>query len=127
MNGSGFLAVGLGAALGAWLRWWLGVALNALNPNLPYGTLAANLIGGYLVGVAVEYFSQQGALPMEVRLFVITGFLGGLTTFSTFSAEAVGLLMQSRYGWAMVLISGHLIGSIAMTVLGIVTVRGLTA
>ena len=127
MGGSGFLAVGVGAALGAWLRWWLGVALNALNPNLPYGTLAANLIGGYLVGVAVEYFSQQGALPMEVRLFVITGFLGGLTTFSTFSAEAVGLLMQSRYGWAMVLISGHLIGSIAMTVLGIVTVRGLTA
>lgn len=127
MGGSGFLAVGVGAALGAWLRWWLGVALNALNPNLPYGTLAANLIGGYLVGVAVEYFSQQGALPMEVRLFVITGFLGGLTTFSTFSAEAVGLLMQSRYGWAMVLISGHLIGSIAMTVLGIVTVRGLSA
>jgi CrcB protein len=127
MGGSGFLAVGVGAVLGAWLRWWLGIALNAVTPNLPLGTLAANLIGGYLVGVAVEYFSQQGAIPVEMRLFVITGFLGGLTTFSSFSAEAVGLLMESRYAWAFLLISSHLIGSIVMTVLGIFTVRGLTA
>lgn len=127
MGGSGFIAVGVGAALGAWLRWWLGIALNAITPNLPLGTLAANLIGGYLIGVAVEVFSQQGALPVEMRLFVITGFLGGLTTFSSFSAEAVGLLMESRYAWAMLLISSHLIGSIIMTVLGIVTVRSVTA
>ena len=127
MGGSGFLAVGIGAALGAWLRWWLGIALNAVAPNLPLGTLAANLIGGYLIGVAVEVFSQQGALPVEMRLFVITGFLGGLTTFSSFSAEAVGLLMESRYAWAILLISSHLIGSIAMTVLGIFTVRSVTA
>ncbi len=127
MGGSGFIAVGVGAALGAWLRWWLGIALNAVAPNLPLGTLAANLIGGYLIGVAVEVFSQQGALPVEMRLFVITGFLGGLTTFSAFSAEAVGLLMESRYAWASLLISSHLIGSIVMTVLGIVTVRGVTA
>ena len=127
MGGSGFIAVGVGAALGAWLRWWLGVALNTLNPNLPYGTLAANLIGGYLIGIAVEYFSQQVALPIEIRLFAITGFLGGLTTFSSFSAEAVGLLMESRYAWAFLLISSHLIGSIAMTLLGIFTVRGVTA
>ena len=127
MGGSGFIAVGVGAALGAWLRWWLGVALNTLNPNLPYGTLAANLIGGYLIGIAVEYFSQQVALPIEIRLFAITGFLGGLTTFSSFSAEAVGLLTESRYAWAFLLISSHLIGSIAMTVLGIFTVRGVTA
>lgn len=127
MGVSGFMAVGIGAALGAWLRWWLGIALNAVAPNLPLGTLAANLIGGYLVGVAVEYFSQQGAIPVEMRLFVITGFLGGLTTFSSFSAEAVGLLMQSRYAWAVLLISSHLIGSIVMTVLGIFTVRGVTA
>ena len=113
------MAVGIGAAVGAWLRWWLGAALNAVNPNLPYGTLAANLIGGYLVGVAVEYFSQQGGVPLELRLLVITGFLGGLTTFSSFSAEAVGLLMQSRYGWAVVLITTHLLGSILMTILGI--------
>ena len=127
MGGSGFIAVGVGAALGAWLRWWLGIALNAVAPNLPLGTLAANLIGGYLIGVAVEVFSQQGALPIEMRLFVITGFLGGLTTFSSFSAEAVGLLMESRYAWAILLISSHLIGSIIMTVLGIFTVRGVTA
>jgi CrcB protein len=127
MGGSGFIAVGIGAALGAWLRWWLGIALNAVTPNLPLGTLAANLIGGYLIGVAVEVFSQQGALPVEMRLFVITGFLGGLTTFSSFSAEAVGLLMESRYAWAILLISSHLIGSIIMTVLGIFTVRSVTA
>ncbi|MBI3529522.1 MAG: fluoride efflux transporter CrcB [Betaproteobacteria bacterium] len=127
MGGSGFIAVGVGAALGAWLRWWLGIALNAVTPNLPLGTLAANLIGGYLIGVAVEYFSQQGGLPVEMRLFVITGFLGGLTTFSSFSAEAVGLLMESRYAWAILLISSHLIGSIVMTVLGIFTVRSVTA
>jgi CrcB protein len=127
MGGSGFLAVGIGAAVGAWLRWWLGVALNAVNPNLPYGTLAANLIGGYLVGVAVEYFSQQGGVPLELRLLVITGFLGGLTTFSSFSAEAVGLLMQSRYGWAVVLITTHLLGSILMTILGIFSVRAVSA
>lgn len=126
MGASGFLAVGIGAVLGAWLRWFLGVALNAANPNLLLGTLAANLIGGYLVGVAVEYLSQQGGLPVEIRLFVITGFLGGLTTFSSFSAEAVGLLMESRYGWAALMISSHLIGSIIMTVLGIFTVRSIT-
>ena len=127
MGATGFLAVGVGAALGAWLRWFFGLTLNAVNPNLPYGTLAANLLGGYLVGVAVEYFSQQGGLSVEVRLFVITGFLGGLTTFSSFSAEAVGLLMENRYAWALLLISSHLLGSIIMTVLGIFTVRGLAA
>ena len=127
MGATGFLAVGAGAALGAWLRWFFGVTLNAINPNLPYGTLAANLVGGYLVGVAVEYFSQQGGLSVEMRLFVITGFLGGLTTFSSFSAEAVGLLMENRYAWAILLISSHLLGSIIMTVLGIFTVRSIAA
>ncbi|MFL6582754.1 MAG: fluoride efflux transporter CrcB [Burkholderiales bacterium] len=125
MGGSGFIAVGVGAVLGAWLRWWLGIALNSINPNLPYGTLAANLLGGYLVGVAVQYFSQQSALPIEVRLLVITGFLGGLTTFSSFSAEAVSLLMQNRYGWAVALIMSHLAGSIFMTILGILSVRAV--
>jgi fluoride exporter len=125
LGGYGILAVGVGAALGAWLRWVLGIVLNAAVPNLPLGTLAANLIGGYLVGVAVEFFSQNDGLPVEMRLFAITGFLGGLTTFSSFSAEAVGLLMESRYAWAFLLISSHLFGSLAMTVLGIFTVRGV--
>ena len=124
---SGFLAVGAGAVLGAWLRWALGVGLNAAVPNLPLGTLAANLVGGYLVGVAVECFAQQAGLSAELKLFVITGFLGGLTTFSSFSAEAVILLMRAQYAWALLLIGTHLLGSLLMTVLGILTVRALAA
>jgi fluoride exporter len=127
MSTAGFIAVGAGAALGAWMRWWLGLAMNAITPIMPMGTLAANLIGGYLIGVAVEIFYQHGGLSQEMRLFVITGFLGGLTTFSSFSAEAVGLLAQSRYVWAMLMISSHLVGSIVLTVLGIATVRSLSA
>lgn len=126
MTGTGFLAVGVGAALGAWLRWMLNVGLNTVLPNLALGTLAANLIGGYLIGLAIEYFFQQGTLPLELRLFVITGFLGGLTTFSSFSAEAAELMMRAQYGWAALMISSHVIGSIAMTFLGIFTVRALT-
>ncbi len=121
MNLSGFLAVGFGAALGAWLRWGLGLALNPLFPTVPMGTLAANLIGGYLVGFAVALFHQQAGLSPEIKLFVITGFLGGLTTFSTFSAEVVALLGRTEYGWAAAAAGGHLLGSLAMTALGIVT------
>ena len=125
MNAAGVAAVGIGAALGAWLRWWLGVAMNALVPGLPMGTLAANLIGGYLVGIAVTVFGQYGAFAPELRLFVITGFLGGLTTYSTFSAESVSLLTTGRYGWAFAHTLAHLLGSIAMTMLGIASVRVL--
>lgn len=123
----GFIAVGVGAAFGAWIRWWLGIALNTVLPNLPLGTLAANLLGGFLIGIAVEFFSQHADLPVEVRLLVITGFLGGMTTFSSFSAETVGLLDSARYGWMALLISTHVIGSIAMTVLGILSWRALSA
>ncbi len=126
MNGAGLLAVGLGAAFGAWLRWGLGVALNALVPQLPMGTLLANLAGGFLIGVAVELFTLHPVLAPEIRLFVITGFLGGLTTFSTFSAETVSLLQRGQMGWAVSIISAHLLGSIAMTLLGIAVVRELT-
>ena len=122
---TGFLAVGIGAMLGAWIRWGLGAALNLILPNLPLGTLAANLAGGYLIGIAVEFFSQQGELPVELRLLVITGFLGGMTTFSSFSAEAVGLLDSARYGWMTLLLVTHVIGSILLTVLGVLTVRAL--
>lgn len=119
----GLAAVGIGSALGAWLRWALGLGLNALVPNLPLGTLTANLVGGFLIGAAVEYFTQHASVPPEVRLLVITGFLGGLTTFSTFSAEAVGLLLRAQYGWAGLLIVSHLAGSLVMTVVGIQVVR----
>src|SRR5687768_25648 len=120
------LAIGGGAALGAWLRWVLGLWLNPVVPTLPLGTLAANLIGGYLVGIAIAFFSHHSGLSAEARLFIITGFLGGLTTFSTFSAEAVTLLARSQFGWALLLISGHLVGSLAMTVLGIASAKWLS-
>jgi CrcB protein len=90
---------------------------------LPLGTLAANLIGGYLVGIAVEYFSYNTAIPPEVRLLAITGFLGGLTTFSTYSAEVVTLLARGQYLWAMFAAGLHLVGSFALTALGILTIR----
>jgi CrcB protein len=121
MGLGGFFAVGIGAALGAWLRWVLGVALNPLFPTIPLGTLAANLIGGYLVGFAVALFHQHAGLPPEAKLFLITGFLGGLTTFSTFSAEVVALLQRAEYMWAAAAAGGHLFGSLAMTALGILT------
>jgi CrcB protein len=120
-----FAAVGIGAALGAWLRWGLSAVLNYLIPQLPLGTLTSNIVGGYLVGIAVQLFLQHPSLPSEWRLFIVTGFLGGLTTFSAFSAEAVALLLRHQYGWALALIVAHLAGSLAMTLLGIMTVRAL--
>jgi len=123
MNAAGVVAVGIGAVLGAWTRWGLSVALNTFVPNLPLGTLAANLIGGYLVGVAVELVLQLALVSAEWRLFIITGFLGSLTTFSTFSVEAVELLSLQRYGWALLHVGSHLAGSLLATLLGIFTVR----
>ena len=127
MNAMGFVAVGVGAALGAWLRWGLSVAFNQVVPNLPLGTLAANLIGGYLVGIAVEVLVHHSVLTPEWRLFIITGFLGGLTTYSTFSAEAINLLARQEYAWMGALIAAHLAGSLLMTLLGILTVRAWSA
>ncbi|MEY4753533.1 MAG: hypothetical protein RJA44_1208 [Pseudomonadota bacterium] len=122
---SSILAISAGASLGAVLRWLLGVSLNALLPQLPPGTLVANLLGGYLIGVAVAVFPLHQGLAPEWRLFAITGFLGGLTTFSTFSAEVVGLLQQQRWGWALAAAATHLLGSLAMTALGMATVARL--
>lgn len=119
------VAVGVGAALGAWLRWGLGVGLNRLFPALPPGTLVANLLGGYLIGVAVAALAQAPQLAPEWRLFIITGFLGGLTTFSTFSAEVVQALQQGRTGWALATVGSHVLGSVGMTLLGMATVAML--
>ena len=115
------LAISAGASLGAILRWFLGLALNAFFPLIPMGTLAANLIGGYLVGFAVNALAANPGLPPEWRLFVITGFLGGLTTFSTFSAEIVMLVQQQRLAMAMGAVALHLGGSLLMTFLGMGT------
>jgi CrcB protein len=125
MPWGGILAVGGGAAVGAWLRWGLGSLLNPVFPTLPLGTLAANLIGGLLMGFAMEIMTRHAVLPPEARLLVTTGFLGGLTTFSTFSAEIVTQLMRREYLWGSITIASHVLGSIAMTVIGILLIRTL--
>ena len=116
------VAICAGASLGALLRWWLGSQLNSLLPAIPLGTLAANLIGGYVVGVAIAFFAGLAAIAPEWRLLIITGFCGGLTTFSTFSAELVMLLQQDRGLLAIGAAAAHLGGSLLMTFAGIGTV-----
>jgi fluoride exporter len=121
----GFLAVGFGGALGCWLRWLLGSLLNQLFPTLPPGTLLANLLGGLLMGCAMGVWEQFQLLPPALRLFVFTGFLGGLTTFSTFSAESSTLLLRQQYAWFGGHLVLHLLGSIGLTLLGIALARTL--
>ena len=116
------VAISLGGSLGCLLRWWLGNQLNSYFPTIPPGTLTANLVGGYVIGVAIAVFATFSAIAPEWRLFVITGFCGGLTTFSTFSAETVTLLQQGRALWACAAIAAHLAGSVLMTFAGIGTV-----
>jgi len=122
MDTLSMLAVGTGAAAGAWLRWFLGLRLNPAFPTVPLGTLAANLIGGFLVGIAIAWFERHPHLAPQARLFAITGFLGGLTTFSTFSGEVVSLLLRREYAWAAGAAGVHLLGSLALTALGIALV-----
>ena len=116
------VVVSVGGTLGCLLRWWLGMTFNALFPTIPPGTLTANLVGGYIIGLALACFSTYTSLPPEWRLFVITGFCGGLTTFSTFSAEVVTLMQQGRALWALGAAAAHLVGSVLMTFAGIGTV-----
>jgi fluoride exporter len=125
MSGLPFLAVFSGAGCGALLRWWLGGLLNPVFPTVPLGTLAANLIGGLLVGAASAFFSHHAGVPPEWRLLVITGFLGGLTTFSTFSAEVVGLIGRHEYAWALGAAGAHLAGSLLLTGIGIVVANAM--
>ena len=117
------LTISAGASAGAVLRWLLGMSLNAMFPAIPPGTLAANLIGGYLIGVAMAVFADHPGLPPEWRLLVVTGFLGGLTTFSTFSAEVTTLIQQGRLLWASAAIGVHVVGSLALTLLGLASVK----
>jgi CrcB protein len=112
------IAISLGASVGALARWQLGLWLNQGHAVLPWGTLVANWAGAWLVGVAVVFFQSQSQLDPAWRLAIITGFLGGLTTFSTFSAEVVGMLQHARYALALGTASLHVMGSLALTLLG---------
>lgn len=122
-----WLAIAVGATLGAWLRYVLGLGMNAIQPELPLGTVAANLGGGFIIGIAVAFFANNPALSPAWRLLVITGFLGGLTTFSTFSAEAMSLLQNGEYAWALGHTALHVIGSIACCFAGFATYKTLFA
>lgn len=121
-----WLAVGLGAAIGAWLRWCLGMWLNNIHQHIPLGTLVANLGGGFIIGMATSFFFWHNNLSPEWRLFIITGFLGGLTTFSTFSAETVLMLQRGEYVWASIQILLHVAGSILMCIAGFAAYRYLS-
>jgi CrcB protein len=125
MELTGFVAVGAGGALGCWLRWGLGLLLNPRFPTLPLGTLFANLAGGLMMGCVMAVFDHFRMLPPDLRLFVFTGFLGGLTTFSTFSAEACTLLLRHQYRWFGIHVSVNLVGSLAMTATGLLLTRSL--
>jgi CrcB protein len=119
MNILAVVSVFTGAGLGALLRWGLGARLNPVFPPVPMGTLVANLLGGLLIGLAVAWFSRNPGVPPELRLFLITGFLGGLTTFSTFSAEVVTTLARGEYGWGLAIAAAHLVGSLALAGVGL--------
>jgi CrcB protein len=127
MNATAFLAIGIGAVLGAWLRYGLGLWLNPLFAVIPLGTLVANLTGGFLVGAAITLFHLNAELSPELKLFFVTGFLGALTTFSTFSAEVMHLIDSARYAWAAGVASLHLFGSLLMTGLGMLMVQRLNS
>lgn len=122
-----FVSIGIGATLGAWLRWVLGLWLNPLLPLLPLGTLAANLFGGYLMGIALAWLLPHPSLPVELRLALVTGFLGALTTFSAFSAEAMALIGRGAWFWLLGHLGAHVIGTLGMTGLGIASVHYLQA
>ena len=124
--GAAVLAICAGASLGALLRWALALRLNPLWPSLPLGTLAANLVGGLLIGLAMGWLERHPELPPQVRLLIVTGFLGGLTTFSTFSAEVVLHLQDGRLLWAFVLAGSHLAGSLLLTFVGLAAARAIT-
>ena len=115
------IVIAIGASVGAWLRWLLGIKLNALFPTIPPGTVVANMVGGYLIGLTIAFLAASPSLSPEWRLLIITGFCGGLTTFSTFSAETVALIQEGRLLWALGSISLHVVGSLAMTAAGLLS------
>lgn len=127
MNLVSVLSISIGAALGALLRWWLGSTMNSIFPTIPLGTLAANVIGGFLIGVVMAITRGHVFIPETARLAITAGFLGSLTTFSTFSAETVTLLSHQQYFWSCMIVIGHVAGSILATICGMYTVKIITS
>jgi fluoride exporter len=125
MNLAGMLAVALGGALGCLLRWALALAFNPVFPNLPFGTLTANLAGALLMGITLGVVELFPSISPQLRLFVATGFLGGLTTFSTFAAESSGLLLAGRYAWFAAHVAANLLGSIGLVIAGLMLMRAI--
>ncbi|MFJ4087026.1 fluoride efflux transporter CrcB [Pseudomonas psychrophila] len=115
------IVIAIGASVGAWLRWLLGIKLNALFPTIPPGTVVANMVGGYLIGLTIAFLAASPSLSPEWRLLIITGFCGGLTTFSTFSAETVTLIQEGKLLWALGSISLHVVDSLTMTTAGLLS------
>ena len=120
------ISIALGSILGAWLRWLIGLKLNPIFPAIPLGTVTVNFIGGFIIGFAISYFSQS-ALSPNYKLFVITGFCGALTTFSTFLAEIIALLQQGKLSYAVAAIVIHVIGSLVFTLIGMSLHQWLSA
>jgi len=125
INFTNALLIGLGAALGAWGRWGLGIAFNTVLPNLPLGTLVANMSGGFMMGLALAFIGLGSIENPSLRLFVTTGFLGGLTTFSAFTGESLSLLQKHEYSWAVVHASSHMLGALLMAAAGFALVHYL--
>jgi len=117
--GAQIAAVGVGAAAGAWLRWALGLLLNPILPAMPLGTFASNMIGGFLMGVCMALIAHYEAMSPALRLLLTTGFLGGLTTFSTFSAETSTTILRGQYGWTAIILIAHVAGSVLLTLVGL--------
>lgn len=125
MNLASPFAVAGGAGIGALIRWTLGLALDAIFPAIPLGTLVANLVGGFLMGLVIGSLDQFQTLPLEWRLAITTGFLGGLTTFSTFSGETINHVLRQQWGWAGTLILVHVVGSLLAALLGVFAIRAI--
>jgi CrcB protein len=121
------LSIGIGATLGAWLRWWFALTMNSIFPTIPLGTLTANVLGGFLIGLFMAITRNHAFIPETARLAITAGFLGGLTTFSTFSAETVTLLSNQQYIWTAIIIIGHVTGSILATIFGIYVFKFFTS